>query len=57
MLSKCQKNLTIDDLVVKKHNYGTREKNKFKVAVNHTGKERSPECFKENCIMLYLKKF
>ena len=28
-----KRNLTIDDLVVKKHNYGTREKNKFMVAV------------------------
>jgi len=48
MLPKYKRNLTIDDLVVKKkHNYGTEEKNK-KVAVNHTRRERSPVCFNRN---------
>jgi len=51
ILERCtsfKRNLTIDDLVVKKHSYGTGEKNKFKVAVNRTGRERSPACFNRN---------
>ena len=43
---------SIDDLVVKKtkqkKTMGLGEKNKFKVAVNHSRKERSPVCFNRN---------
>jgi len=45
LLKQCRKNSKIDDLVLKKHSYGTREKNIFEVAVNHTGRDRSHICF------------